>query len=98
MQAMDAMLFPSKYEGLSLVVVEAQAAGMPVYCSDTISQEHRLTDQIKFLSIGEGPEIWAQQVLADYDSLSKSDTTEQITASGYNIRDVVKELEEIYSA
>ena len=98
MQAMDAMLFPSKYEGLSLVVVEAQAAGMPVYCSDTISQEHRLTDKIKFLSIGEGPEVWAQQVLADYDSLSKSDTTEQITASGYNIRYVVKELEEIYSA
>jgi conjugative relaxase-like TrwC/TraI family protein len=37
--AMDAFLFPSRYEGLGLVLVESQAAGVPCFFSDCIPPE-----------------------------------------------------------
>ena len=39
LQAMDLFLFPSLYEGLPVVGIEAQAAGIWVLASDTISPE-----------------------------------------------------------
>lgn len=39
MQAMDAFILPSKYEGLGIVVIEAQAAGLPCIVSDKVSLE-----------------------------------------------------------
>ena len=38
LQAMDCFLLPSKFEGLPLVLVEAQAAGLPCLAADTVSQ------------------------------------------------------------
>lgn len=37
LQAMDCFLLPSKFEGLPLVLVEAQAAGLPCLAADTVS-------------------------------------------------------------
>lgn len=40
-QAFDAMIFPSLYEGLSVVLVEAQVAALPVFASTNLSLEHK---------------------------------------------------------
>ena len=45
--AMDALLFPSKYEGLSLVALESQISNLPILASDTNIQEIFVTDNIK---------------------------------------------------
>jgi glycosyltransferase EpsF len=39
MRAMDVFVFPSLWEGFGLVVIEAQAAGLPVIVSDAIPME-----------------------------------------------------------
>lgn len=49
LQMMDVFLFPSLYEGLPVVCVEAQAAGLPVVASGTITEEVRITDLVKFV-------------------------------------------------
>lgn len=58
-QAFDAFALPSLYEGLCLVGVEAQAAGLPCLLSDTITREVDVTGNVRFLSIKD-PQIWAR--------------------------------------
>lgn len=46
LQAMDVFVFPSLYEGLGIVLVEAQSAGLPCVVSDTIPTDAYLTDLV----------------------------------------------------
>lgn len=57
-QAFDAFVLPSLYEGLCLVGVEAQRAGLPCFLSDTITREVDVTGEVAFLSI-EDTHTWA---------------------------------------
>lgn len=59
----DVMLFPSLYEGLGLVVVEAQAAGVPVVMSDVIPPEtDPMKDRVTRLSLAAPDQTWAEAV------------------------------------
>lgn len=57
-QAFDAFALPSLYEGLCLVGVEAQAAGLPCFLSDRITREVDVTGTCRFLPIDD-PAAWA---------------------------------------
>ena len=54
-QAFDVFLLPSFFEGLPGVLVEAQAAGLKCFVSDTITREAKATDLVNYLSIGQAP-------------------------------------------
>jgi glycosyltransferase involved in cell wall biosynthesis len=63
--AMDCFVLPSRYEGLGLVAVEAQAAGLPCLLSDRVPSEaivdHSL---IRVLSLdGLAADVWAASLL-----------------------------------
>ncbi len=64
MQAADAVIFPSLFEGIPLTLIEAQAAGLPVLMADTITEEVALTDLVRALPLSATPEEWAQEALA----------------------------------
>lgn len=49
--AFDAFVLPSLYEGLCLVGVEAQVAGLPCFFSDAITREVDVSGESKFLTI-----------------------------------------------
>lgn len=62
-QAFDAFALPSLYEGLCLVGVEAQAAGLPCLLSDRITREVDVTGTCEFLPIDD-PDVWADALCA----------------------------------
>lgn len=53
---MDVFCFPSHYEGLSLVAVEAQANGLKVFAAENVSAETKLVDSFELLPIADGDE------------------------------------------
>lgn len=93
MQAMDAFILPSLWEGLGIVAIEAQAAGLPTFCSDVIPCEVSVSELCSFLPLGD-PNIWADRILnAD---LTRKDCSKEIVEAGYDIKSTVQWLSEFY--
>jgi len=63
MMAMDIFLFPSLFEGMPNVIIEAQATGLPCFVSNTITRECNITNLINFISISISPKEWAEDIL-----------------------------------
>ncbi|HEY3265330.1 MAG TPA: glycosyltransferase [Armatimonadota bacterium] len=65
MGAVDVFLFPSLYEGLPLACLEAQAAGVPVVMSDTITREVEVVKElVTRMPLTCPPVAWAEVCLA----------------------------------
>lgn len=77
MQAMDALVLPSHFEGLPFVAIESQMAGLFTLLSADISEETKISNRCKFVSLKESPETWAKKLLeAENVSRDKRDFTD----------------------
>ena len=65
LHAMDVMVFPSFFEGLSVTLVDAQASGLRCVVSDAVNQASYLSENIIPVSLSEDAEKWADIVLDD---------------------------------
>jgi len=94
-QVFDIFLLPSKFEGLPLVAVEAQATGLPLIVSDTITEEIKATSNVSFLNINKSPKLWMNKIIKK-KQFKRRNTSREIIDSGYRSIDAGKQLEEFY--
>lgn len=99
-QAYDVFVFTSKFEGLGLALIEAQAAGLECVSSDVVPEETAVTNHIHYMSLDQSAKEWADTVLqfSEYDRLEHSkNAAETIRAHGYDIRYEADTLMEMYN-
>lgn len=95
-QAMDVFVFPSLFEGLGIVAVEAQSSGLKCVVSDMVSRECIVTEnQVTICSLQDNTERWADTILKKIH-YNRSDSSEQIKSHGYDIRETSKWLTNFY--
>lgn len=96
MQAMDVFVLPSHLEGLPIVGVEAQTAGLPCIFSDRITREVNLTGNAQFLPITDSDAAkWASAIVAT-KGRKRCDTSQAIEESNFSVTDTVKNLWKVY--
>ena len=97
LQAADAMVFPSLFEGLPMTLVEAQCSGLPCVISENIPHEVAFTDLVEQLPLETGAEKWSEQLLQATTKLHERETyAQRVADAGYDIQTNAKWLENFY--
>lgn len=94
MMAMDVFLFPSLYEGLGIVVVEAQATGLRCVISDRVPAPN-LINNVQVLSLEQSDNAWGDALLNGSSNM-RTIATQKIIDGHYDIAHEAKWLQEFY--
>ena len=95
MFAMDIFLFPSNFEGLGLVLIEAQAAGLPCYTSkDVVPTEAKVSNLLHYISLNNPAQEGAKLIFSN--SNCRLNVFKSIKDFGYDIEDTSLFLQKFY--
>jgi glycosyltransferase involved in cell wall biosynthesis len=94
MAAMDVFVMTSIYEGLPVVIVEAQAAGLHCVISDRVPAPD-LIGQLDVVNLDESDDVWIQKLFRK-NSHDRTQVKEQIQQAGYDIRLEAEKLQNFY--
>ena len=91
--AMDCLIFPSLYEGLSVALIEAQISGLNIIGTDTIDKKADISGNITWMSLKSNCCEWAKKI-----KVTKVETRKLLSdkVKEYDIKNVTKKMENIY--
>ena len=93
LNAMDRFVFPSVFEGLGIVLIEAQKAGIPCIASDAVPKAAVVSNLVKQLGLKLSAKEWAEEILG-----WEVETIESKGLEAWDMNKVVLRLEEYYEA
>lgn len=98
MQVMDVFLLPSHFEGLGIVNIEAQAAGLPCFVSDkVVPKEIQVTELVHFIPLHKSASYWANKIVEEKRlDTQRRDTSTDILNSGFDIETTKNYLNNFY--
>lgn len=92
LQAIDILLFPSLFEGLSLSLIEAQASKTLVFTSTNVSSETKMSDSIFYIDLANEDE-WINQIVIQNKKYKRPKATDEIKDRGFDINQEAKKIE-----
>lgn len=87
----DVLVFPSLFEGMPNVLIEAQAASLPCVASDSVTKEAEITKYVSWMSLSDSPENWSSKAV-EIASMSRKSTLGEFKSNKYEIKDSVHEF------
>lgn len=97
MSAMDVFVFPSRYEGLGIVLIEAQAEGLPCIVSDQVPEEAKISDWFEFYPLDKDAQQWAEFIIeCSNRNIDRPESWETLISGKYDIRQIAAELQNLY--
>lgn len=96
-QAMDVFVFPSIFEGLGIVNIEAQASGVLTICSDAVPVEANISPVFSSIPLTKSAAEWAQIIVEKYENReARKDMSQYVKDAGYDIKDVAQRMQDFY--
>ena len=92
--ALDLFVLPSVHEGFPFVLVEAQMNGLRCIVTDNISKDVNISGQVKFISIENTPEVWANAIRYTRNRLDENEI--QKVRDKYDIAIITRSVEKDY--
>ena len=96
MCAMDCFVFPSRFEGLGIVVIEAQSTGLPCFISDEVPHNVDLTDLIHRIDINKPAGENAKYIMEELKKIKRKIYSFKITKANYSIENTCDDLVHYY--
>ncbi|MBQ4157048.1 MAG: glycosyltransferase family 1 protein [Clostridia bacterium] len=98
-QAMDVFLMPSLFEGLGIVAVEAQAAGTPTVCTDTLPEEIDITPLLKRVPLDSPVNDWVEAIeKAAENPYAHGNMKKYLVEADYDIKLLAQKMQDYYMA
>ena len=91
LKALDVFILPSRFEGFGIVLVEAQAAGIPCVVSDNVPKQVYLSKAVNCLSLDDPAEKWVNVLLDPKGNIESWGDIED-----YDMKKEIRNLEALY--
>lgn len=95
LKAMDMFVFPSRFEGLGISLIEAQVSKLPSVISNKVPKAAIISNQVLVKDLEESPKAWAEAILDMYE---KKTEPEYYHLEDWDMEHIVKQLGKIYKA
>lgn len=97
LQTFDVFLFPTKFEGFGIALLEAQIAQIPCFVSkDVFPEEVYVSNGIDEISLSKQADEWADEIVSNFKKLKEGYLLDNEKLTDYDIKIQAEKLEGFY--